>query len=362
MKKRTHGGNIQEAIQKYKLPKNKIIDFSANIIPLKLTKEIKELTLKTLKSISLYPDPKCREFTTTAASLYNISPDNILAGNGSTELIHLIPLALKIKKALIFTPCFSEYEFALKNIQAKPIFIPTKEQNLFQIDLNKIKRYIDKIDLIFLANPNNPTGTFIDPDKILFLAKLCAKSSKILALDEAFVDFVPNLDPKIMAQKSAQMPNFLIIRSLTKFFGLAGLRLGYIIAHKKLIKKISQSQYPWSVNIFAQNIGTKIIQDQEYIKETKLFILKQKKVLLEKLKKIKLLTVYPSAANFILCKLKMPSLSVDLLAKKLGQQGIIIRQCKDFRGLKEGFFRIAVRNQRENQILVSKLKDLLKTI
>lgn len=359
--KKGHGGNIRAFIKQYNLPKNKLVDFSANINPLGLPNRIKKLIRENINSLRHYPQPDSCGVRHALANFHHINPQNVLAGNGSIELIYLIPQALKIKKALIITPTFSEYESACKLYGVKTLFLNTNEDSDFKIDMVKLEKLIPKVNLIFLCNPNNPTGVVVSGEDMRFLMHMCAKHKVFLVVDEAFMDFVENGNQFTILKEAVKNNYVLVLRSLTKIFALAGLRLGYLVGHLNLINKLSSFQYPWNVNTLAQICAEEVVKDKAYINKTREFISKEKSYLFTRLKEIAGLKVYPPSVNFILCKLEDSALrNVDILSRKLARSGIIIRNCSNFRGLNNRFFRIAVRKRRENRKLIKALKVTLE--
>lgn len=357
---RLHGGNIQ-AYLKPSAYQNKLIDFSASINPLGLPSKVKEVILKNLNSLIHYPQPQSENLKQDLATFHKVSQNNILLGNGSIELIHLIPRALKAKNVLIITPTFSEYEFAVRQSLAHPIFVKAKERDGFKIDSAEVKKIIPKVDLIFLCNPNNPTGLLLPQDDILPWLTLCKKYNTILVIDEVFMDFVENFQKQTLANEAVRNKQLIILKSLTKFFALAGLRLGYIIAHQNLLNKIQPFQYPWNVNSLAQIVACQVIKDKDYIKKSRDLIYKERQYLFSKLKKIRGLKVYPPSSNFIFCKLQNTKVqSSKRLSDRLIQRGIIIRACNNFRGLNDRFFRLAVRRRSQDAKLILSLREILE--
>lgn len=357
---RIHGGNIRAYLEENSSLEEKIIDFSANINPLGMPSKARKALIKNLDTLIHYPEPESKHLKESLASFHHIGYNNLLIGNGSIELIHLIPRALKAKNVLIVTPTFSEYEFAVKSNGARPIFVKAIEREDFKIDNLKVMKFIPEVDLVFLCNPNNPTGSCLPPGEILALLELCAKHKTILVLDEVFMDFVESGDEITMVSEATKNKSLLVLRSLTKFFALPGLRLGYLIGHGDLIGKISPFQYPWNVNSLAQVVGEGVIKDRGYIKKSKEYVLKEGRYLFANLKKIEGLKIYPPSSNFIFCKLGNGKIRrAKKLSERLIKRGIIIRRCHNFRGLNDRFFRVAVRERDENIKLISALKDIL---
>lgn len=219
-----HGGNLERAMEKYGISAEEIIDFSANINPLGFSPKIREIIIKNLNQLSHYPDPECKEAKKEISHYFKIDYENIILGNGSTELIYLIVRNLKPKKVLIPIPTFYEYEKSLNNNNVSINFYKLIEKQEFAISIKEIISQLAGIDLVFLCNPNNPTGTFLHREEILILVKEIQRRKIFLFLDEVFID----LHEEESFIKEVKNYNYLIIlRSLTKFFGLPGLRIGF---------------------------------------------------------------------------------------------------------------------------------------
>lgn len=352
-----HGGNIRRASDVHKTLPHKIIDFSSNINPLGINQDIREIIAKDIDLIRHYPDPEYKLAREGLAKYLGVNKDNILIGNGSNELIHLVPRALGCRKALIYQPAFSEYELSIRLSGAKVHTLFAEERNDFYVDIRKVLIHLPKVDFIILCNPNNPTGNLLEKDRLLELVKACCKNRTYLFIDEVFIEFVKNSYSLI--KEAAFYKHILVLRSLTKFFSVPGLRIGYLVAHKDLLKKISLFQPTWSVNSFAQEVVAKGLVDSKFIKETKDYINKEKYSLFEQLQKIQGLLPYPPTANFIFCKILDKRLNSQSLSRRLLKCGILIRDCSNFKGLDQRFFRLAVRKRDDNDYLITCLKRIL---
>jgi len=354
-----HGGNVWQAKQEYGLEVNQILDFSANINPLGFPKSLKRIISKNIKSLDTYPDPECSTLKTELAKSIGLLPENLLIGNGSAELIYLIVKALSPKSVLIPAPAFSEYEKAAKLNKVKSIFLHSREKEDFKTDPEKLLISASEVDLIFLCNPNNPTGFLFSKDELMRLLLICEERDCALVCDEVFIDFVKEGQGITLLKEVMKIKKLLVLRSFTKFFALAGLRIGYLAADKELIDKISQHQPPWSVNILAQQVALEVIKDDDYIKKSKEFISKERDFLSRELEKIENLRIFPPSANFILCYLKKTTITSTALSRKLGRLGILIRDCSNFQGLDTRYFRVAVRKRKDNLRLLASLKEVL---
>ncbi len=343
-----HGGNIYELKGK---DRKKIIDFSANINPLGLPAGLKEAIYKNFDRILHYPDYKATDITKKIAKCWGIDEENVLLGNGSVELIYLIISFLRPKTAFVPVPTFSEYERAARGIKSRIEFLKLKEKEGFKLDLSSI----GKTDILFLCNPNNPTGNLIAEDG----KRIEALSNKLVVVDEAFMDFLPEQKNYTLIWKAVKSKKLIVLRTLTKFFALPGLRVGYLIAHKKIIDKLRQYQAPWGTNSLAQLAAGLILNDKVYIKKTRKLIGKERKYLSKQLAAIVGLKPYPSVANFLLLKIERPGLSSKSLQRLLLEKGILIRDCANFRNLNDKYIRVAVRSHKENLQLLAALKEVL---
>jgi len=357
---RAHGGDIQEYRGEISSYSRKLIDFSANINPLGFSPKARAAIIRNIDGIIRYPQADSANLKKALGAFCNTDYHNIAVGNGSIELIYLIPKAFKIKKVLIITPTFSEYEFAAKLNGSKIVFLKTEEGDDFKLGLHKLKKLIPKVDLVFIGNPNNPIGAYILLEEMLSVIELCQQCGTFLAVDEVFMDFVETSDRDILASLVPRNKILIVLRSLTKFFALPGLRIGYAISHRDLVKRISELQYPWNINSLAQAVGEEVLEDRGYMNKSREYVVKEKEYLFGRLKNIKGLKTYPPSSNFILCKLEDCAIkSAQVLNEMLLEKGLVVRNCSNFRGLNERFFRVAVRKRAENLKLIMALKEVL---
>jgi len=342
----THGGNIYEIERKHK---KKIIDFSASINPLGVTARTKEAVYRSLTRLGHYPDAQEKELTAEIARYWEVKTDNVLIGNGSVELIYLVARVFKPATVWLPAPTFCEYERAAKIAGAGICFTPLNKKD-FTLRLSRLPC----VDLAFFCNPNNPTGNLIGDSRRI----AAALPAKTVVADEAFMDFVPQEKKLSLVAAAARDKGIVVCRTFTKFFALPGLRAGYLIAHKEVIRLLKQHQAPWSSNVCAQAAAQEQLRSPAYIKKTRRFIEEERRYLIRRIREIARLFVYPSAVNFLLVKIE-GELTSTRLRERLITKGILIRDCADFRGLNNKFFRIAVRGREENAKLVSALKAVL---
>jgi threonine-phosphate decarboxylase len=274
-------------------------------------------------------------------------------GNGSTELIYLVARALSPRKALIVAPAFSEYEHALEAAQALADFQVTAEADNFTLS-----GPLDPqgADLVFLANPASPSGALLAPGLLLEAVARLEAAGVYLLLDEAFVDFVEEASLK---EQLARFPHLMLLRSFTKFFGIPGMRLGYLLAAAELIRRLAAVQEPWSVNTLAQAAGRACLRDRHYLARSRVLIRQEREFLLEGLKSLPGLQPFPSEVNYLLVKITRPDWTAASLRTALLSAKLVIRDASNFRGLDTRFFRLAVRRREENQRLLEALRHFL---
>jgi cobyric acid synthase CobQ len=283
-----------------------------------------------------------------------VNEEEVLVGNGSTEIIHLLPRALPIGRALIPAPSYSDYVNAveLAGKVVEKIFL--KEEEGFQLDFSLLDKKMSAGQLVFIGQPNNPTGLLNNPVALRTL--VLKHPSTLFAIDEAFFDFVEGVESLI----GNRPPNVIVLRSFTKFYAIPGLRLGFAIAEPNFIQKIKRIMPLWSVNGLAQAVGEHAVQDQEYALRTRALVRQQREFLLKEMDSIPGLTVFTGQANFLLVRLDRQDVNGPGLARQMLSSGIAIRVCDNFDGLDRRFFRVAVRSEDENLKLLHSLRKALK--
>lgn len=350
-----HGGNIREASENMDLMEKEIIDFSSNMNPLGIHHSIKKIIKSNINSIASYPDPQNKKLLKSLSDFYKIDKKNILTGNGSSELIYLLTYLLSPKKAMILQPNFLEYQLALNNIKCKILNLIGEKNNNFKIEINQIINKVKNINILYLSNPNNPSGYIYTKKELLELLKVCTKNKCYLFIDEAFLDFTNDYDSLTLSKEIQNNKYLIILKTLTKFFTIPGLRLGMIAANEEIINKMNLLQYPWPINCFSQLIGSKILQNKKFITKTLKYLNNERSFLYKKLSTIKELKVFSSNANYFLCY-NISEKKIINLEKELAKNKIIIRDCSNYIGLDDNYFRIAVKNRKHNKLLLKCFK------
>lgn len=355
-----HGGNLTKICSAYGLAQNEIIDFSASVNPLGYPDGIRNALLERFDEVLNYPDSECTELRETISKIHSCKGPNIIVGNGSNELFYLIPRALGPKKGVLMQPTFSEFRDALDNANVEIEEIINNEVSTsLKPNLDDTRLVNFKEGIVFLCNPNNPTGQLVEKEEILKLVKDSPK--RMIVVDEAFMDFVEDHEKYSVIKEASLTDNLIVVRSLTKFYGFPGLRLGFLIACDAIVKKLLRYKEPWTVNALAQIAGQVAINDRLFTRNTKEFISKEKAYLYNGLSKINGLHPFPPSVNFILIKIDNDEHTSQSVFEFLIKRNIIIRDCSNFTGLNNKYFRVAVRTRDEDQMLLSALRKMFGT-
>jgi threonine-phosphate decarboxylase len=338
-----------------------VLEFSGPINFLGPSPKAIEAVKQNAKLIKFYPDPNPVEFKTEIAKYVGcgIQEKNVLLGNGSIELIYLITEILpRGHKAVIPVPSFSEYEKATLRVSGDPIFVQLP--NDFSLDLDKIKKAVtDETKIMCICNPHSPSGRLYSKKELLELVKFCNKKDIIFSIDENYIEFDDKSQSNTLVGVVKDYENLFVIRSVTKFYGMAGIRFGYALAAENLIDKLESMRLPWSINGLACQVTMAAINDTQFIENTKQTIAKNRQTLTQNLSKIPGLYVYPSVTNFLLAKILNHKITSTLLKETLAKERILIRDCCTFMGMDDSHFRITIRSEKDNQQLVEKIEKVL---
>jgi threonine-phosphate decarboxylase len=311
---------------------------------------------RALSRVVHYPEPYAETLTVALANYHNLDPTAILVGNGSTQLIYLVARTLAAQRVLLVAPLFSEHEVAFRLSGAR-IERFLLRPPAFALSLERVRVALTRdYDVLVLTNPNSPAGALTPRALVEELARMCRRARTKLVVDETFVDWVEGESLKQLATHS---PQVIVLRSLTKFFALPGLRVGYLIAQPWLLKRLRAQLELWSVNAVAQEVAMACLQEPTFARRSREFMLQERAWLSAQLAAIKGLQPFPSQANFLLVQITAGVMDAPALVRVLAERNLLVRSCDDFPGLGKQFFRIAVRTRQENRRLLTALRTVL---
>ncbi len=331
------------------------LDFSANINPLGPPQGVFKAIRDNLAQIVHYPEPEGRELKGLLSRRLGVGVDNLILGNGAVELIYLLAQVLKPAKALIPVPTFSEYGAAL-NCQDTQIILSYLQPDF---KLNPSSLELTGCDLLVLCNPNNPTGYFLPETDFKAVLARARQERAFVVVDESFMDFVTPSRQWRAFDYLAEYDRLFVLYSLTKFFGIPGLRLGCGIGSSGLVKQLAAHKDPWNVNSLALAAGAAALREPEYEDRSRLLVEQERNFLSYELSRLPGLHPFPAAANFLLVHNRGLIRGRDLV-QGLGSKGILIRDCGNFPGLGEEYFRVAVKDRESNSQLLEALALVLK--
>ena len=351
----SHGGNIYRLADALGVAEAKVIDFSASINPLGPPRSVLAAMRRQIGGISNYPDPDAKRLRLAIAEAKGIGPDSVVCGNGSTELIYLMTRALRPRTVLIPAPTFSEYERACRSAGVgRTIAHELRKREFFDLDPDTFIRamagenpFSKPCDMAFICNPNNPTGRLVGREDMKRIAAAAGAVKCVLIVDEAFIDFCEGAS---VIDEVRGNPYLVVLRSLTKFYALSGLRVGYAVLPPAMVEKVAEAKEPWTVNSLAQIAGVAALGDREYASLALDTIWEGKKRLEEGFTRLGI-PFLPSEANFYLLHLEDAGAVADHLKRK----GILVRDCSDFAGLDQRYIRVAVKSRRDNARLLKEI-------
>lgn len=345
-----HGGNIHRAYREGVVDGNQILDFSANINPLGPPEWLRPILSRELDKVFHYPDPENLRLISAIAEHLDVDKDCVVAGNGTTELLYSIMRALPCKRVVIPVPSYVDYVRAAEIAGKEVLFFNLKEEDEFSLDVNELKKVLLPGDLALIAVPNNPTGKIPDRDSLVALVKACPET--LFMFDEAFLDFIRDY-PSF----SCSSDNVITLNSMTKFYAIPGLRLGYATLAPTLVSHLRSQMPPWTVNTLAQVAGEYAVADVDYQQQSINECEKLRQALTAELSLIPELKVFSSTVNYLLIKL-LRDVTANV-QEHCNKAGILIRSCDNYNGMNdsEKFFRVAVKNKEENEVLTSTLRS-----
>ena len=349
-----HGADINSVAELYGLEADKIIDFSSNINPF-IVESMDKIVAAGVENLQKYPDIKYRRLRKNIADYLRVEDSYIIPGNGATEIIYLLMRNLSGRLAII-NPTFSEYRKGAEIAGLSVVDFVMDWKKDFKLDLDEIYRRKDEFDSIFICNPNNPDGSVRKIKKLLEFAE---KEGKLLIVDETFIEFADSEKERSLVNMVEKSKNLFIIRAVTKFFGIPGIRLGYgISSNRELLQKMYDEKEPWTINSFADSASDFIFKEDEYIRKSKEYFSKERICMINEINKIDGIKAFNSDANFILVRFENRNV-LDVKENLLKRAGLLIRDASNFIGLDSSFARVAIKNHEQNTVLVDALRSVL---
>lgn len=368
----THGGDVYRNKVQY--------DFSVNINPLGMPEKSIEAGKRAVELSQSYPDHMGEKLCAKLSEKEGCNAENIILGNGAAELIYALCQSVRPGRAIIPAPTFTEYENAVRASGGEVVRIYANEDKGFEISAEDIISEIyahdkEKTDMLFLCNPNNPTGRLLSGREVRRIGDVCEKRGIRFIVDECFLPFCDSEEECTVKYDLEQYKKMCVLRAFTKIYAMPGLRLGYLLtADRELAQGISRVLQPWNTSLPAQMAGIAALEDEDYIIKTRALVGSEREYLMKEISSFEGVDVYESDANFILFRVNIGEVRknsriqrsgepMDFLYKGLLERGILIRKCNDFEGLdfdqKKQYYRVAVRNHSENEALIRAMKEVL---
>ncbi len=338
-----HGGDIYT---------NEIkIDFSVNVNPFGVPKGVQAALYKAVENCNQYPDIQSIKLKKEVAEYLSIPKECLIFGNGASEIFMGIMHAIMPRKVLLPVPSFYGYEYVANAVKSEIIYFPLEKENEFIPGEKILEELTEDIELLFIANPNNPTGKKMESCYLKRLLDICKNKGIYVVLDECFIHFCEG-DGSLVSL-IGEYSNLLLVQAFTKIYAIPGVRLGFLISSdKRLLHKIAKQLPEWNLSVFAQEAGIACTKEKRYIDETIGYVKRERIFLSEQLEKMGIV-VFEGEGNFILIYTE------ESLYELLLERGILIRDCQNFRGLSKGYYRIAVRKREENEILLREIGECL---
>lgn len=349
-----HGGNIRETAERYGRDPSQIVDMSSNVNPLGPPEGLTEYLKKKITAISSLPESDAGGIARAFAKRYGLSPERVLAGNGTTQFIYSIPEVLKIRNALIFGPTYSDYADACNMRGAGVTYAMAKESEGFVHDLELAENRIAVSDAVFICNPNNPTGTLVSGDRIRELYR--KHPDVFFIVDESYLPFVRGGESESLIHEEAE--NVLILNSMSKIFRIPGLRIGFVVASERIIREFYRCYLPWSVNSLAQAavefLMEKREQTDQFIRDSQSYLKKEREGFEKAMAECKTIKVFKSKTSFVLSKLETEVTAGEMF-EQMAKASFLIRNCANFKGLSDEYIRISLKTSELNRRAARKL-------
>lgn len=366
-----HGGQVHQVAKALGRSVDSFIDFSASINPLGPPASVLRAMQAALPACGHYPDPSAEELRMRLAKEHGISSDSIALGNGSSELIRILPLALSLRQGYVAGPTFMEYEASLHIAGARCTHVLATSGEKYAPPMEELSLLVDAIHAgsqkaarrggeshtaVFVCNPNSPTGRVVTARSLRTLYRKIEEAGLWMVVDEAFIDFCPSHS---LIKEISNARRLLILRSFTKFYGMPGIRLGYLVGAPETVATIRRLLPPWSVSHFAQEAGVAAVDDVRYRQRSVKFMQQERPRFIKRLREVPGLRIIPASANFVMAELPSTCVTAGLVSR-MARQGLLVRDCQTFSGMTQPALRLAIRHPRDNNRVIHVLKKALR--
>lgn len=356
-----HGSDLEKIQAEYGIRKEDITSFSANVNPLGISPKMREALIDKIDCITSYPDREYASLRKCIAAYAGTVPENVVVGNGSTELISLFIQLEHPEKAMIIGPTYSEYEREISLEGGTSLYYPLQEKENFVLDVEHLCASLNEtLDLLVICNPNNPTSTAVPSASMRRILDVCKQYDICVMVDETYVEFAPDVKAVSCVPLTHYYNNLVILRGISKFFAAPGLRLGYAVTgNADLVKRINTQKNPWTINSLAAAAGELMFTDTDYIQKTRELIASERARCVREMRALPTVKVYEPMANFMLVRILKEGVDAEMLFEHAIRRGLMIRNCSTFPFLNNRFIRFCFMKPQKNDELLACLKELL---
>lgn len=360
MKESFHGSDLEVIAEKYHIEQNSIIPYASNVNPLGMSPMAKEALTANIEAIQTYPDRDYSYLRNTIAKYCDVDPEQLVLGNGTSELIRLVTATISPKMTMVLGPCYSEYANAARMAGSEVVTYMLKNPDDFEIDVDMfLKALNDSIELLIICNPNNPTSKVITREQMNTILSRCKQLDILVMVDETYVEFVKDINLISSVSLTKKYDNLIVLRGVSKFFAAPGLRLGYAATQNEdFLNAASNNKVPWNINSYA-SVAAVMFEDEHYINLTQSLIQTERNLIYSALSTRKTIKVFKPEANFVLIKLLKEEQTATEVFEYCLKKGFMIRDCTDYEGLGDKFVRFCFMKPEQNDNMVNTILEIV---
>lgn len=354
-----HGGNLYATIRQKGGSIENLQDYSANINPLGLPDSVRQAVKENIDQVINYPDSEAAALKDAISRRYGIETELITVGNGAAELVYVLCHMLRPRRVLIPAPTFSEYERAARASGAAIEYLYLSPHDSFALSAEKLCRLLPQVQIVFLCNPNNPTGQVLPQEEAETIIAAANRHNVLVVVDESFLDFLPDQAGYSCRPLLKRYANLVILQSLTKFYAIPGLRLGFVLADRAIGSVLAKGKDPWNVNSLAQAAGCAALADDAYRTASMATVAAARETFITGLQSVPGFSPIPASANFILVDVTGTGYTSAWLRQAMLERNVLIRDCSNYPGLSSGYIRLAVKLEHQNKGILDAFQKIL---